>query len=718
MEGSMLDSLDNACDPSPARALDVAYAQAAIYAAHAHAALRRASRGARRLLAWARDGAGHLDLPDLTTDDEDEHEGCRSLRHFSQRFPSEAVWARLGAALTGLAEAARVGRDSDAIRALACELKLDDIEADILQLSVSYGVFTPVEQLWDRVVETTVGSPQRLCANAMGFSLFTGHAPDEVAQRLHSEAPLRASGLLTVREDGTLYVLSRLCRMLTEPARDRQIGRAALVGAPLDANLRIEDFAHLGAAPERAIALLRGAIAEGARGIHLLLYGPVGTGKTELARTLAGAIGVPLYAVGEADAHGGEPTRAERLAELCLSQKLLANAGPTLLIFDEAEDLFAGDGPRGAFDPFDDHALARLHPSAGSRAYIHRLLETTPLPVIWTANNLRPLGPAVLRRMSCCIEMPVPPAPVRATLWTRAAASEGVNVSAADIARLANALPAGPALARSALRAARLMGGDAEMVRWTVDGVVKAMGEAPADAGGVVPDRFDASLLQADADLAALADRLAAPDAPREVSLLLSGPPGTGKSAYARYLAERMGLPVLQRRGSDLLGRYVGESEQRIAAAFAEAASLRAFLIFDEADSLLGARDAAQQSWQVSQVNEMLTWMERHPWPVALTTNLAERLDPAVMRRVLLKVRFGHLTPKQTEAAFRRFFGLEPPAGLAALDRLTPADFALVRRIAALQGTLQDAALLLAALEREQRAKPGASRPMGFRIPA
>ena len=174
-------------------------------------------------------------------------------------------------------------------------------------------------------------------------------------------------------------------------------------------------------------------------------------------------------------------------------------------------------------------------------------------------------------------------------------------------------------------------------------------------------------------------------------------------------------MPVLQRRASDLLGRYVGETEQRIAAAFAEAAAMRSFLIFDEADSLLGARQGADQAWQVSQVNEMLTWMERHEWPLAFTTNFADHLDAAVMRRVLLKVQFGYLATAQAEAAFRSFFGKQPPAGLTALDRLTPADFALLRRVGALQGGLDDAGALLAALAREQGAKPGAVKVIGFR---
>ena len=63
---------------------------------------------------------------------------------------------------------------------------------------------------------------------------------------------------------------------------------------------------------------------------------------------------------------------------------------------------------------------------------------------------------------------------------------------------------------------------------------------------------------------------------------------------------------------------WLGESEKAIAAAFEEAADLRAFLVLDEVDSLLRDRRAAQQSWEVTQVNEMLTRMERSPLSLRL----------------------------------------------------------------------------------------------------
>jgi transitional endoplasmic reticulum ATPase len=81
-------------------------------------------------------------------------------------------------------------------------------------------------------------------------------------------------------------------------------------------------------------------------------------------------------------------------------------------------------------------------------------------------------------------------------------------------------------------------------------------------------------------------------------------------------------------------------------------------LIIDEADSLLSDRREAVRSWEVTQVNEMLTWMENHPLPFVCTTNLMDRLDQASLRRFTLKLRFEPLTPAQAALAFEHCRGV------------------------------------------------------------
>jgi len=222
---------------------------------------------------------------------------------------------------------------------------------------------------------------------------------------------------------------------------------------------------------------------------------------------------------------------------------------------------------------------------------------------------------------------------------------------------------------------------------------------------------FDPVLVNCDGDLAGLTERLVRPGASRQWSLCLSGPPGTGKSQFARYLAARLGMEVMQQRASDLLSMWVGESEKQIAAAFQTARARRAMLVIDEADSLLSDRREAVRSWEVTQVNEMLTWMESHPLPFICTTNLMDRIDQASLRRFTLKLRFSPLNAVQTTLAFERFFGIVAPRRLA--DDLTPGDFATVRRKRDLLG-VTDPSALVDWLDEEADAKGARARPIGF----
>lgn len=162
-------------------------------------------------------------------------------------------------------------------------------------------------------------------------------------------------------------------------------------------------------------------------------------------------------------------------------------------------------------------------------------------------------------------------------------------------------------------------------------------------------------------------------------TMCLYGEPGTGKSLYARYLAKQLGLNICYKRASDLLSKWVGDSEKNISRAFREAKEKKAMLIIDEADSFFQKRDNSIRSWEVTQVNEMLTQMEYFEYPFICTTNLLESLDEASLRRFVFKVKFDFMNDEQVNLALKDFFGFENTN--EKISGLTPGDFKTVKRI-------------------------------------
>lgn len=472
-----------------------------------------------------------------------------------------------------------------------------------------------------------------------------------------------------------------------------------VVGPRQQARLAPADFAGRAREVDFLVRLLRGAVAQRAPGVNVLIHGPPGTGKTELARTLAAAAGAALYSVGEADEDGDEPSRWDRVNALRLAHRMLAARGGSALLFDEMEDLIGDARPAEG-----DWMKGRQ----GSKLWINRLIETNPVPVIWTTNAVGNIDPAILRRMSFVLRLDPPAGRGAAAMIDRVADEERVEMPAA-VHALAQAAPETTSVARVAARAGQLAG-EAADIGLAVASLVTALrhGE-PARAA---EEAIDLDLFEADRDIPALFAAITAPDAPADVSLLLTGPPGTGKTGLAAHLARGLGRPLIVKRASDLLSKWVGQTEANIAEAFREAERREGVLFFDEADSILFDRGTAKASWEVSQVNELLTWLDRHPLPFVAATNHGGKLDPAALRRFVFKLDLGPLGRARAARAFERFFALPAPAELAEIAGLTPGDFAVVKRQLRFSGG--DAVWILDRLRDEATAKPGGVGRIGF----
>ena len=678
------------------------------YLANAASRLPYHSKEAEKLIEWVADNADELNLDGMV-----QPPRRRSFRDEGQAGPSKQEWQALLKILEGKRSTTKNAPEdvtARRIRSLGKTTGLSPLDMDILNFMLRCETQPIIESMIDDVFD--MRSRRKMAKlNVKGIFLryLLDRSVDTIRSRFKPDGPLLRSGLLSIDSDGEVNLMDRLHRLAVTSGEADLDPTSLLLGATTPSELEWSDFDHLAQDRDHVEGLLKGALRSGASGVNILLYGPPGTGKTEFCKVLVNRLEATLYSIGESDEDKREPSRKERLNELKLAQCLVGRDRESILLFDEMDDLLSGarSGGVGFFLGFSPG-----HRQGESKVFMNRLLEQNAAPTLWTTNLTDEIDPSILRRMMFAMELRMPPPKVRARIWARQLSRHGIEADAKDALALATEFDATPGVAAGATAAAKLGGGGLDKVRHGVRNLSRVLScEKPSQRP---PEKFDPTFIRADQDLIRLADRLMKKDE-RRFSLCLQGPPGTGKSAFVRYLAERLGMEIMQKRASDLLSMWVGETEKNIARAFAEARSQEAFLVFDEADSLLADRRMAQRGWEISQVNEMLTWMESHRLPFACTTNFVEKLDPATLRRFTFKVKLGYLTTDQAAEMFRAYFNRTPPKELAALSVLTPGDFAVVRRaveVLDLLHRIREA--LVDMLRTECEAKPDQTRKSGF----
>jgi transitional endoplasmic reticulum ATPase len=377
----------------------------------------------------------------------------------------------------------------------------------------------------------------------------------------------------------------------------------------------------------------------------ILLYGPPGTGKTFIARATAGEFGCNFVSVGSSEivsAYRGQS--AKRIDD---AFAFAAANAPCVLFFDEF-DAIARRRQDNVLSGEDRQTLDQLL----------RALETVrnrpEIVVMAATNDLDALDPAVIRpgRFDVRIRVDLPDrdarvAIVRAQLAERPVGPDIDPVAVAEATEGLSAAAIAAAINRAALAVLNEVttGTAGRQIRQA--DVVAALKAAGGQDRPTPSDWTWEQLILADKtkrELQELQRLIEDPERARRFGItpptgaLLYGPPGTGKTTIARVLAAQAKTSFYPIKGSDLISKWVGESEKNMAQLFARARENRPSIIFlDEIDAIAPRRSASAGSGfadrTVNQLLQEIDGLGSTPGVFVLgATNRPDMLDDALLR--------------------------------------------------------------------------------------
>ena len=589
---------------------------------------------------------------------------------------------------------------------LAEFLQLNPVEQELLRFAMHLRSEGPMRDLFEYLPKSDLQRTAAIMADLLK------QPKNEILSALKKGSKLDAYGLIdrNYRLDGVQDYLAwgetlDFDEFVTQPLNENVLLKSCTEVAQVP-SLQLDDFAHIAGMKEMMLTYLQQALKHHRKGVNLLIYGVPGTGKTEFARLLAQALGISAYNITYMDSDGDVVKAEQRLNYSRLAQTLL-NGKQALLIFDEIEDVFNG-------------SLMERSVAQKNKAWTNQLLENNNVPMIWLSNSVFGIDPAFLRRFDFILEMPDLPLKNKSALITQL--TEG-KLSPAYVQHFAKVRSLTPAILSRTIRVAKELNTSnfAETLLMMFNQTLKSQNKPKIEPLVLGKADYNLDYVACNDNIHRISEGL---KQSKKGRICCYGPPGTGKTAWAGWLAEQLDMPLLLCKGSDLLDPYVGGTERNIAQAFEQAKADNALLVLDEVDTFLFSREGANRSWERSQVNEMLTQIERFEGLMVVSTNLIEVLDPAALRRFDLKLKFDYLTlPQRLDFAKQQaeILGLpllseEDLSQIESLNLLTPGDFAAVARRHQFS-PFQKVQDWLSALQGECEVKPAFSattRRIGF----
>lgn len=464
---------------------------------------------------------------------------------------------------------------------------------------------------------------------------------------------------------------------------------------------------------------------------NILLYGKAGTGKTEFARSVIHHAGKHAFFMqngllppDSSSARRWYDKRAHMQGAVSLVPKKTG-----VLIVDEADTLL------------NTKYFVYNKINSPDKSWLNAFLDQSTIKIIWITNDSEFMDESAMRRFSYSLCFKSFTCHERKTVWKNLVRRHPLRsfLTPPLVEELATRYRVNAAGISSALGILKKIvppdSSDQSQVKTTLHELLKrheeAIGSHKTGEISLLNEKYELSALNLDTDPDKILETLTrftgrkrdgVTNSISNINLLFWGPPGTGKTELAKYVANRLSLGLCIKRASDLLSMWVGGTERNIKDAFEEAECDHNVLLIDEADSFFINRASAQRSWETSQTNELLTQMENYKGILICCTNLPDHLDRAVLRRFAWKVEFKPLTDEGREKIFSSYF-LSPGQSLSAEERfrlkqikgITPGDFKAVwHKFGLLDSETCSRSDVFDALEKEVEYKNIGTAPIGF----
>lgn len=428
---------------------------------------------------------------------------------------------------------------------------------------------------------------------------------------------------------------------------------------------------------------------------NILFYGAPGTGKTSFAKTLAKELGLTMFEIKQGDDDGRNMSSESRMVgiQICNEQE---NSNKSIMIIDESDELLRGNS--SGFDPF---GFLFGGSKSTEKGITNTILDEMQMPAIWISNTpAMAMDESVRRRFDYSVCFEQINSTQRTSIWRNLVNKFGLGdiITEDKIADFATKYETSAGGISIVLENAKKM----KITANNVDSVIASLMKPHCKLMGVkesgcfLPAKnysLEGLNIQGKIKLDKLVKAIKnyfdtdfnaqSEDKPC-MNILMYGAPGTGKTEFVKYLGQVLNRKVLVKKASDILGMYVGETEQHIAAAFRQAETEHAILFFDEIDGIVQDRAGANQSWEVTQVNELLQQMENFDGVMIAATNFRKNLDPAIMRRFTFKLAFDYLDDNGKKIFFEKFFKTtltdDEFEALKSVRNLAPGDFRTVRQ--------------------------------------